>query len=157
LIAVVADTHLPRGGRRLPSTCVTLLASADLILHAGDVTREAFLDELESLAPVVAVHGNVDEAALHERLPASRIVETEGLRIGMIHDAGPAAGRHERLLARFPSCDAVVYGHTHVPEVASVRGAWILNPGSPTERRRGPYRAIIVVRDGVPALVPLED
>jgi len=159
LIAVVADTHLPRGGRRLPDRCLELLAGADLVVHAGDVASAAALRELEELGPVAAVHGNVDDAELQAALPARRVVETGGLRIGVLHDAGPRAGRHGRLVAAFPGCDAIVYGHTHLPEVTRVGRAWILNPGSPTERRRAPHRSLIVVevdgRDLRPRLVVL--
>jgi uncharacterized protein len=102
------------------------------------------LDELAAFAPLDAVHGNMDEPALKEALPVNRIVEVGGVRIGMVHIAGPRAGREERLVAWFPGCDAIVYGHTHVPELTRHRGIWILNPGSPTERRRAPARAMIV-------------
>jgi uncharacterized protein len=145
-IAVISDTHMPRGTRALPDACLERLRQADLILHAGDLTREAFLDELSSLGPPVeGVHGNMDDAGVRERLPEARVVEAAGARIGMVHIPGPAAGRAERLAARFPGCDAVVYGHTHVPEVARHGGTWILNPGSPTERRRSPARSMLWV------------
>jgi putative phosphoesterase len=146
LIAVIADTHLPRGSRRLPSACVERLAAADLVLHAGDLTSAAFLDELRALGPPVhAVYGNMDDAALRASLPKELVVEAEGARIGMVHIPGPADGREARLAARFPGCDAVVYGHTHLPQVERVGGTWILNPGSPTERRRAPTRSLIEV------------
>jgi putative phosphoesterase len=106
-----------------------------------------FLAELESLGPpVLAVHGNMDEPELRRTLPPERVVEAGGVRIGMLHDAGPRAGREARLASRFPGCAAVVYGHTHVPHVERVGGAWVLNPGSPTERRSAPARAMLVVR-----------
>jgi putative phosphoesterase len=144
LIAVIADTHLPRGSRRLPQACVERLAAADLVLHAGDVTSTAFLEELRALGPPVqAVYGNMDDAALRASLPKELVVEAGGARIGMVHIPGPAAGREARLAARFPGCDAVVYGHTHLPQVEHVGGTWILNPGSPTERRRAPSRSLI--------------
>ncbi len=92
-----------------------------------------------------AVYGNMDEAALKAALPKQRVVEVEGARIGMVHIPGPRAGRAARLVARFPDCRAVVYGHTHVPEVAQHEDVWILNPGSPTERRGGPTHAMIVL------------
>jgi putative phosphoesterase len=160
IVAVIADTHMPRGGRRLPDACVERLRSADLILHAGDVVAASVLEELEALGPPVeAVHGNMDEPALREHLPATRVVDVEGLRVGMTHDAGPRAGREERLAARFPGCAAVVYGHTHEPQVARSAETWILNPGSPTERRRAPSHTMLVlgVTDGEirPELVPL--
>jgi putative phosphoesterase len=160
LVAVIADTHLPRGGRRLPDACVERLRAADLILHAGDVVAESVFEELAALGPPVdAVHGNMDDAALHERLPATRVVDVAGLRIGMTHDPGPRAGRDERLAARFPACAAIVYGHTHEPQVARVGETWILNPGSPTERRRAPSHTMLVlelVDDAIrPELIPL--
>jgi uncharacterized protein len=117
------------------------------------------LDELERLAPVGAVHGNVDEPALRERLPERRVVEAGPVRIGLVHDAGPQARRAERLVAAFPGCAAVVYGHTHLPEASQHDGVWILNPGSPTERRRAPHRSLLTIAvDGgrlAPQLVAL--
>ena len=136
-----------------------LLAEADLVLHAGDVTTVAVLDELRKLGPLEAVFGNADEAALKASLPKERVVEVEEARIGMVHIPGPRAGREERLVARFPGCDAVVYGHTHVAQVERNGGVWILNPGSPTERRRSPARSMLVLevtgRDVAPQLIEL--
>jgi putative phosphoesterase len=144
LIAVIADTHLPRGSRRLPAACAERLRAADLVLHAGDLTSAAFLEELRALGPpVLAVYGNMDEPALREALPKELVVEAEEARIGMVHIPGPTVGREARLSARFPECDAVVYGHTHIPQVELVDGRWILNPGSPTERRRAPTHTLI--------------
>ena len=123
------------------------LRAADLILHAGDLVSLGFLDELRSLGPpVAAVFGNVDSPELKLLLPEERVVDAEGARIGMVHVAGPRAGREERLAARFPDCVAIVYGHTHVPQVERAGGVWILNPGSPTERRRAPSRAMLELR-----------
>jgi putative phosphoesterase len=160
LVAVISDTHLPRGARRLPDECVERLRRADLILHAGDVVRVEALEELRALGPpLAAVHGNVDEPALQRLLPAELVVEAEGARIGIVHDAGRRAGREARLVARFPGCGAVVYGHSHLPQVERHDGIWILNPGSPTERRRAPQRTMIELRveDGAvePDLIPL--
>jgi uncharacterized protein len=121
------------------------LERADLILHAGDVVTVAVLRELEAFAPIDAVFGNMDEPALQAELPERRVVEAEGVRIGLVHIPGPRAGREERLVSWFPACDAVVYGHTHVPQVERHRGVWILNPGSPTERRRAPERSMLVL------------
>jgi uncharacterized protein len=121
------------------------LERADLILHAGDVTAASVLRELEAYAPVEAVFGNMDEPALRDELPERRVVEVEAARIGLAHIPGPRAGREERLVGWFPGCDAVVYGHTHVPQLEQHRGIWILNPGSPTERRRAPRRSLLVV------------
>ncbi len=145
VLAIISDTHLPRGSRRLPEECVRRLRAADAILHGGDFVSAGFLDELERLGrPVVGVYGNMDETVLRETLPHDRIVEVAGARIGMVHDAGPRAGRAERLVARFAGCGAIVYGHTHLPELTRHRGTWIVNPGSPTERRRAPRRTMVV-------------
>jgi putative phosphoesterase len=124
-------------------------------VHVGDFTAASVLHELRALAPVAAVCGNMDEPALRSALPERAVVEQEGLRIGLVHDPGPAAGRHERLRAVFPGCGLVVYGHTHWPELISVEGVWVLNPGSPTERRRAPGHTMAVVHSGVPSLVEL--
>ena len=138
-LAVISDTHLPRGRRRLPDRCVEELRAADLILHAGDLVTAAVLDELEALGPPVrAVVGNVDEPALRDRLPEQRVVEAEGVRIGMVHDAGPAKGRLRRMRLRFPGTDAVVFGHSHIPLHEDEDGFQLFNPGSPTDRRRQP-------------------
>jgi putative phosphoesterase len=112
----------------------------------GDISTRAVLDELRAIGPPVdAVYGNADDAELRATLPERLVVEVEGVRIGLVHIPGPRAGREERLAARFPGCDAIVYGHTHVPQVELVDGVWILNPGSPTERRRSPARSMLVL------------
>jgi putative phosphoesterase len=121
------------------------MREADLILHGGDLSSVAFLEELRSVGPPVrAVHGNADEPALRQLLPRELVVEAEDVRIGLVHVPGPAAGREGRLLARFPGCDAIVFGHTHQPVVERVEGVWLLNPGSPTEKRRGtPFHSFL--------------
>jgi uncharacterized protein len=141
LVAVISDTHLPRGARRLPDAFVERIRAADLLLHAGDFMTVEVLRELERIGPpLVGVHGNVDTAELRRLLPAERIVRAEDARIAMVHDAGPSAGRLERLRRRFgDSADAVVFGHSHLPlHERAADGFQIFNPGSPTERRRAP-------------------
>jgi len=130
------------------------------VLHGGDFVSERFLEELRSLGPPVeGVCGNMDEPALKEALPRQRVVEVADVRIGMVHDPGPRVRREARLAARFEDCDAVVYGHTHVPQVERFQHLWVLNPGSPTERRSAPAYTMIVltVRRGriTPELVTL--
>src|ERR1051326_274565 len=116
LIAVISDTHLPRGARRIPDGCVEHLKAADLILHAGDFVSIEALEEIEAIGPpLAAVHGNVDSTAVRNRLPAERTVDASGVQIAMLHDAGPSRGRIERMRARFPDAGAVVYGHSHIP------------------------------------------
>jgi uncharacterized protein len=139
IVAVVGDTHLPRGRRRLPEECVGRIAAADLVLHAGDFVTVAAYEEIAAIGPeLVAVHGNVDEPELRERLPERTELELEGVRIGLVHDAGPRRGRLARLRRRFPDADAVLFGHSHLPLHESDAGFQIFNPGSPTERRRAP-------------------
>jgi hypothetical protein len=103
------------------------------------------LEELARLGPVRAVYGNMDEPALRESLPRELVVEAGGVQIGVAHVPGPRAGREARLAARFPGCDAVVYGHTHLPQVERHEGVWILNPGSPTDRRAAPAHSMLVL------------
>src|SRR5689334_4071282 len=148
MIAVIADTHLPRGARRIPDACLERLRDADLILHAGDLTAASVLDELERIGPpLAAVHGNIDTEDVRSRLPAERIVDADGARIGMLHDAGPAKGRLARMRARFPDADAVVFGHSHIPlHEQAPDGFQIFNPGSPTERRRSPQHTMGIAR-----------
>jgi putative phosphoesterase len=136
---------MPRGSRRLPAECVRRLEAADLILHAGDFVSTGVLDELSRLAHVEAVAGNMDEPALLAALPERRVVEVGGARIGIVHVPGPAVGRGERLAAAFPGCEAVVYGHTHMPDISRMGTVWILNPGSPTERRGSPVHSMLVL------------
>jgi putative phosphoesterase len=148
VIAIIADTHLPRGERRLPESCLARLRAAEVILHAGDISTVGVLDELSALGPpVLAVHGNVDEPALCERLPAELQVELDGVSLAMTHDAGPAKGRVARLRRRFPRADAVVFGHSHIPLLQAGEGRFqIFNPGSPTDRRRQPRHTMGVAR-----------
>jgi uncharacterized protein len=131
----------------LPEECVKRLRAADLVLHAGDFVSTGFLEELRGLGPPVeGVSGNMDEPALKAALPKQQVVEVGGLRIAMVHDAGPRVGREARLAARFEDCEAVVYGHTHVPQVERFQHLWVLNPGSPTDRRKQPVHSMIVLQ-----------
>jgi uncharacterized protein len=147
-LAIVADTHLPRGKRLLPQACVQRLRAADLILHAGDLSTVDVLRMFEALGPpVAAVNGNVDAPELRALLPATRIVEADGARIAMVHDAGPAKGRLARMRRRFPDADAVVFGHSHIPLYERADdGFQIFNPGSPTDRRRQPWHTMGLAR-----------
>ncbi len=158
-LAIVSDTHMPKGARRLPEACLERLRAADLILHAGDFAALPVLREIELCGAVAAVRGNVDDAEVRAALPESRVVEAAGARIGMIHDAGPARGRLERLRRRFPECDAVIFGHSHLPLHEEEGAFHIFNPGSPTERRSAPEHTMGLARiDGAKvsfSLLPL--
>ncbi len=148
-LAIISDTHLPKGSRRLPEDCVQRIRSADLLLHAGDVATRGVLDELAALGPPLhAVRGNVDAPGIG--LPETTVVEVGAVRIAVVHDAGPAAGRLARMRRRFGDCDAVVFGHSHIPlhETAVEAGFafQLFNPGSPTDKRRQPHPTMGLAR-----------
>jgi uncharacterized protein len=138
-LAIISDTHMPRGNRALPAACLEQLRAADAILHAGDLMELSVLEDLQALGPPVhAVRGNVDSPELQARLPLTTVVAG----IAMIHDAGPSSGRLERMRRRFPDAQAVVFGHSHIPLHEERDGFAIFNPGSPTERRRSPLHTM---------------
>jgi putative phosphoesterase len=150
-VAIVSDTHLPRGARVIPAACVERMRGADAILHAGDLMEPEVLVALRALGPPVhAVAGNVDSSELRVELPATRVVQVEDVRIAMLHDSGPAEGRFGRLRRRFPDANAVVFGHSHLPLLEERDGFAIFNPGSPTERRRAPRHTMgmATIEDG---------
>jgi putative phosphoesterase len=147
-IAIVSDTHMPKGRRELPARCVDHCRSSDLILHAGDVSERSVLEMFEGFGPpVLAVRGNVDSSDLKALLPETRTVEVGPVKIAMIHDAGQKNGRLARLRQRFPGHDAVVFGHSHLPlHETGEDGFQIFNPGSPTERRRSPFKSMGIAK-----------
>jgi putative phosphoesterase len=151
---VLADTHLRTGGRRtLPEEVYRALDGADVILHAGDVLDEGVLAGLASIAPVHAVLGNND-LGLAGALPVTQVLELDGVRIAMVHDSGPTAGRPARLHRRFPDAGIVVFGHSHMPlDAEGTFGQRLFNPGSPTERRASPQRTFGVLELGDGELV----
>ena len=136
LVVVLADTHIPRRAKGLPDGLTPHLESAGLILHAGDLLVEDVLHELRAYAPVRAVKGNVD--GWEVRLPQTLEFEVEGVPVAMIHDSGPKQGRRNRMRKRFPPARVVVFGHSHIPWLEDEDGLMLLNPGSPTDRRRRP-------------------
>ena len=153
-IAIISDTHLPRGRRRLPDSCVSRLRAADLIVHAGDLIAISVLEELRSYGEVVGVHGNVDDVDVRAALPeAAKLTAPGGIEIAIVHDAGPARGRLDRLRRRFPDAHAVIFGHSHIPlHERAADGFQIFNPGSPTDRRRQPAFTMGLVRARARAL-----
>ncbi|MGC0371070.1 metallophosphoesterase family protein [Microbacterium sp. SLBN-111] len=138
-VLLVADTHVPKRARHLPRELLRAADEVDLIVHAGDWVEVDVLDELGALAPVLGVWGNNDGAALRERLPEVARADIDGVRVAVIHETGPAAGREKRMDATFPDADLLVFGHSHIPwDTVTPRGLRLLNPGSPTDRRRQP-------------------
>jgi uncharacterized protein len=150
-IVVLSDTHAPRFWKRCPPAVAEHLVTADVILHAGDVCVASVLEELSAYAPVHAVIGNNDGPDV-ATWGATETVELDlaGLRVGMIHDAGPKEGRLARLSRRFPDANLVVFGHSHIPLQAVEGNFQIFNPGSPTDKRRQPYRTLglLEIEDG---------
>jgi len=150
-IVVLSDTHAPRFWKRCPPAVAAHLAGADLILHAGDVCTPDVLDELSGFAPVKVVLGNNDGAEVAAwEAPETLELDLDGVRVAMIHDAGPKDGRLARMARRFPTADLVVFGHSHIPMDTADDRLRILNPGSPTDKRRQPSRTLaeLVVSDG---------
>lgn len=142
-LVIIGDTHLPRFGRELPTPLVDALADADRILHVGDHTAPFVLELLRALAPTDAVAGNNDPPELTRRLGTARIVAVEAIRIGMTHGhLGPGRTTPDRAFRAFaasePPPDAIAFGHSHQPMIERRAGIWLLNPGSPTDRRRQP-------------------
>ena len=150
-VLVLSDTHSPRRWKGCPPALLPELGRADVILHAGDVCTPDVLDLLATHAPVHAVMGNNDVPEVAEwGAPETLEVELEGVRIGMVHDSGQKQGRTGRLRRQFPGADLVVFGHSHIPLDETGDGVRILNPGSPTDRRRQPAGtyAVLDLRDG---------
>ena len=159
LAAVIADTHVPRRAKGLPEALLPHLERADLILHAGDLISPDLLEELEGYAPTRIVRGNLDP--LEADLPETLEFEFGGVRVAMIHDSGPKRGRRSRMSRRFPEARVVIFGHSHIPWLEDEGdGLMLLNPGSPTDRRRQPrhtFALLHVGNGGVRAeILPLE-
>lgn len=148
LVVVLADTHIPRRAKTLPEGLLPHLERADLILHAGDLMDPTLLDTLAAHAPVKAVRGNLDPP--DARLPETLESEFGGVNVAMIHDSGPKKGRHNRLRRHFPEARVVVFGHSHIPWLTDEDGLLLLNPGSPTDKRRQPdfTFATLQINDG---------
>lgn len=151
-LVLTADTHVPQRSREIPRALWTAIDRADVVVHAGDWVDAALLDRFEARSRrLIAVHGNNDHGALRERLPEVARAEIGGLHIAVVHETGDKSGREARCAARFPAVDVLVFGHSHVPwDSTAPGGLRLLNPGSPTDRRRQPHGTFVtaVVADG---------
>jgi len=147
-LVLMADTHLPKRARDLPPALWAAVDEADVVLHAGDWVDVPLLDALQSRAKrLIACYGNNDGPALRARLPEIAEAELDGLRVTVIHETGQSTGRDQRCAARFPDTDVLVFGHSHIPwDTTAPNGLRLLNPGSPTDRRRQPYRTYMTAR-----------
>jgi putative phosphoesterase len=152
-LVLTADTHLPKRARDLPPQLWSAIDAADVVIHAGDWVDLAALDALEARTRrLIGVVGNNDGPALRARLPEVARTELGGVLFAVVHETGQATGREKRCDARFPGVDVLVFGHSHIPwDSVSPAGMRLLNPGSPTDRRRQPYATFMTatVGDGV--------
>jgi uncharacterized protein len=141
LLVLISDTHLPVRAKKLPAPVWEAIERADVVIHAGDWVSVGLLDELESRAArLIGCWGNNDGPELRARLPEVARVDLGGLSVAVVHETGPAKGREERCEAAYPGVDLLVFGHSHIPwDTTSAGGLRLLNPGSPTDRRRQPY------------------
>ncbi|MGG2461158.1 metallophosphoesterase family protein [Streptomyces sp. RGM 3693] len=139
-LLLTSDTHVPQRAKALPPQLLDALPHADVVVHAGDWTDAATLDLLQARAHrLIGVYGNNDGPALRARLPEVAHEDLDGLRLGVVHETGPAQGRERRCADRFPDLDVLVFGHSHIPwDTTTETGLRLLNPGSPTDRRRQP-------------------
>lgn len=137
-LLLLADTHVPKRARDLPAEVWTAVDHADVVVHAGDWVDGSLLDQVEQRSRrLVGVWGNNDGPALRERLPEVARVSIAGIRLAVVHETGPAAGREARCAAAYPDTDVLVFGHSHIPwDTSTDTGLRLLNPGSPTDRRR---------------------
>ena len=144
----MSDTHLPKRAKQLPAPLLAELPHADVVFHAGDWVDTATLDLLESRsARLVGVYGNNDGPELRARLPEVAYAELGGLRFAVVHETGAAQGREARCAARYPDTDVLVFGHSHIPwDTTAPGGLRLLNPGSPTDRRRQPHHTYLTAR-----------
>lgn len=149
-LLLVSDTHVPARARRLPSAVLHAADAADVIVHAGDWVSAAVLDELETHGNVLGVYGNNDGADLRARLPEVARRTIDGLNVAVVHETGQAKGREVRMDAAYPDADVLVFGHSHIPwDTTTPGGLRLLNPGSPTDRRRQPRHTFMTaVFDG---------
>jgi uncharacterized protein len=147
-LLLTSDTHLPRRARLLPRELLAAVAEADVVVHAGDWVDTATLDLLEERSRrLLGVYGNNDGPPLRARLPEVARARLGGLRFGVVHETGPAAGRERRCAERFPDLDVLVFGHSHIPwDTTADNGLRLLNPGSPTDRRRQPHCTYMTAR-----------
>ncbi len=146
-LVLLADTHVPVRARDLPAAVWEQVEAADVVIHAGDWVAASLLDALERRSNrLVGVHGNNDGPELRERLPEVATVTLDGVRVVVVHETGPSRGRESRARARWPEADLLVFGHSHIPWDTTFAGLRLLNPGSPTDRRREPFATYLTAR-----------
>ncbi|MFF5080484.1 metallophosphoesterase family protein [Actinoplanes sp. NPDC000266] len=157
-LVLTSDTHLPKRARDLPAPLWSAIDEADVVVHAGDWMDEAALDAFEGRAKrLIACYGNNDGPGLRARLPEIAYADLDGLRLAVVHETGPSKGREERCAERFPDVEVLVFGHSHIPwDTTASTGLRLLNPGSPTDRRRQPYCTYMTATVGDARLTEVE-
>ena len=139
-LLLLADTHLPRRAKDLPAAVWEQVDAADVVVHAGDWVAPSLLDALEARTRVIGCYGNNDGPELRGRLPEVARADLEGVRLAVVHETGPSGRRDERMAAQYADVDVLVFGHSHIPwDTTTSTGLRLLNPGSPTDRRRQPH------------------
>lgn len=146
-IVLTSDTHVPTRARDVPEELWLAIDNADVVVHAGDWMAESLLDAFTARSTrLIGVYGNNDGPALRARLPEIARADIAGVRLAVVHETGPATGREQRCASRFPDCDLLVFGHSHIPwDSVADNGLRLLNPGSPTDRRRQPFATYLTL------------
>jgi putative phosphoesterase len=147
-LLIMSDTHVPTRARRLPGVLWRAVDRADVVVHAGDWVDVATLDVLEARAArLVGVWGNNDGADLRSRLPEVAYETVAGVRLAVVHETGGRQGRERRCARAYRDVDVLVFGHSHIPwDTTADTGLRLLNPGSPTDRRRQPHCTYLTAR-----------
>jgi uncharacterized protein len=144
-VGVISDTHVPGAATSLPPAIFEIFKGVDLILHAGDIVHSSVLDELDAIAPVEAVAGNMDGNELHLLLPAKKVLTLGRFTVGLTHGKYRIDLQKEMIRKDFGKVDLIVYGHSHMPFWGKIEGVWFLNPGSPTDNRHAPYHSVALL------------
>ena len=147
-VGVISDTHVPAIVKALPSFIFDIFKDVELILHAGDLVERSVLEELNAIAPVEAVAGNMDTIEIRQTLPVKKIIEIGRFRVGLIHGQGNLEGQMERIRKEFDAVDLIVFGHSHTPYWGKTGDMLFLNPGSPTDKRWAPYNSVAILEVG---------
>jgi putative phosphoesterase len=158
-LVITADTHVPKRAKDLPVALWSAIERADVVIHAGDWVEAALLDAIEARtdARLIGVFGNNDGPDLRARLPEVAEAELDGVHIAVVHETGPATGREERCSGRYPGKNLLVFGHSHIPwDSVAPGGLRLLNPGSPTDRRRQPDATFMTAEINVGTLTGVE-
>lgn len=144
-IGVLSDTHVPTTKKSLPPVIFDIFKDVDLIIHAGDITELSVLDELQAIAPVEAVAGNMDASEVRHALPSKKVIQLGKYRAGIIHGKFRLDQQLEKIRNEFEDVDLIIYGHSHTPFWGKIDGVYFLNPGSPTDTRHAPHHSVAIL------------